>query len=189
MRRPPRSLLAVLVALLVVLGGFGGLPEAKAYNLNGCASPRLANDETEYYRTDDGIGTYYDWVVDRAAAAWNSESVPGSLRRTSGGAQIVVNRYAFGYDWYAVTTWACTSRGWYYGARYIDLNASAMDRVATWQDRFLVIHEFGHAMGLAHTNRVCGDSIMRSDAQVGNPNCAGSSPPWRDDVRGMNARY
>ena len=102
----------------------------------------------------------------------------------------MIERRSFTHGWYALASWTCGSNGYFNGgSRAMALNSRTMDPLATWQDRFVIIHEFGHLMGLAHVPGGCNVAIMRSDAMTGTASCSSADPPFYDDVNGMNARY
>lgn len=65
----------------------------------------------------------------------------------------------------------------------------SVDSLTAWQVKFIYIHEFGHLLGLGHTSYGCGTAIMASDANVGNPSCSTTSPPWSDDIKGYHHIY
>lgn len=69
------------------------------------------------------------------------------------------------------------------GAATVALNPPGFDRLPRDEQMITVLHEVGHALGLAH-NRGCGDSLMWFDAG----GCSGRSPdrPGIDDISSLN---
>lgn len=156
---------------------------------SGCRSRNLAAGVQDTYYKDPSLATYYASVVDTAAGKWNSVAVPGELRYAGSSADIKVVKGSYAYSAYAVSYWTCGSGYYNSGSRRMEINSRTMGNLLSWQDRFVVIHEFGHLMGLAHTNYGCGVSIMRGDAVTGDSGCASGNPPWSDDINSMNAIY
>ena len=181
-----RRLLLVVTAITVFFGsGVVNVPRAAAYSKFGCRSTTLAMHATEYIRKDPSLTSYYGNVLTTAAAAWVSKGMPGSLATTtSTGAYSVYGGY-YAAGWYALTSWSTYCPGGYFSTRAMSLNYNTMLPLQQWQDRFVVIHELGHTMGLGHVNGGCWISIMASDAVTSNPGCSTTSPPWSDDSAGI----
>lgn len=120
---------------------------------------------------------------------WNTVRSPGILVKTSNTIGVSVRIYQGQYAWgdYAQTVWTC-SGGWF-SSRNLYINDRKMGPLPTWQDRFILIHEFGHVLGLGHTVNGCWVSIMRGDAVTGDAGCSSANPPWWDDVDGFNYIY
>jgi hypothetical protein len=70
------------------------------------------------------------------------------------------------------------------GTVTVSLNPPGFDRLDRGEQMLTVLHEMGHALGLAH-NRGCGDSVMWFDAG----GCSNARPPDRpglDDISSLN---
>lgn len=181
---------AIMIAIVWVTAAVSAVP-ASAYHVTGCKSSNLQSNATDYYRTATGITSYYSTTIDTAAGKWNATSVPGNLAKVTAGGQIVIERRSYVQGWYALSGWSRASGGGYFvGGRGMALNSRTMDPLASWQDRFVIIHESGHLMGLDHENSLAAcKAVMKSDAQTGTSSCFSTNPPYTDDVNGMNAIY
>lgn len=181
---------AVVGVLVGAASVCGTAAPAQAYTKENCRSSAISGNGTDYYRTGNGITSYYSTTITTAAGKWNSTSSPGSLAKVTSGGQIVIERYYYSYQWYALSSWTCSSSGYFTGNRGMALNSRTMDPFASWQDRFVIIHEFGHLMGLGHENGLAAcKAVMKSDAHTGTSSCSSTNPPYTNDVDGMNAIY
>ncbi len=189
MRSPSIRSRCVLMALLMLVSLMvAPVPQARAYTFTGCKSWRLDGGQAELYRKGNGINSYYSGVIDNAATKWNPKLKRGSFQGVSSGGSLVIERYSYVQGWFALASWNCVG-GSYSGSTGIALNSRTMDPLASWQDRYVLIHEFGHIVGLNHSSSGCGVAVMRSDAVTGDSSCSGGNPPWSDDINGAHARY
>lgn len=131
--------------------------------------------------------SYYTARITEAIGAWNSRSIPVTLWNHSGTTPAQVQIWDASYSWpaWAQVVYSCSGGYFTNNSVRMEINTRTMATLTTKEDRFVIIHEFGHALSLGHTTLGCGVSIMRSNANVG---CSGS-PPWPDDVAGVNAKY
>lgn len=159
MRKLATSLLAVgLVACFLS----GSTQPAQAYALLGCKSVAIEANNTEYHNKV-GLSSSFSSAVSSAASAWNSKPVNGYLASGSNGYTIAQGNYAWPAGRYALTSWTCSAGG-YFSGRAIALHTTNMGALSTENKKKVVVHEFGHAMGLDHTSLACGLSIMLSNA-------------------------
>lgn len=148
------AVLAMIAALVITVTSFVIAPSAAAYTFTGCRSSHIAGNYADYFRTGVGITTYYSDTINRARDEWNSENVPGSLSRVTSGGDMVIERRSFSRGWYALASWTCGSNDYFNGgSRAMALNSRTMDPLANWQDRFVIIHEFGALDGTGSRSR------------------------------------
>lgn len=141
---------------------------------------------------------YYSVTADYVAAfdqgqyAWDTKSVPGSFGAiTTGTPYIQVGDASYSDGAWAWTEWSCLN-GFFVPSTYVDFNTRTMGGLTAAKKKLVAIHELGHVYGLDHVSNGCtntqiGPGIMVTDATVGSP--CGGSPPYADDVNGVNARY
>jgi hypothetical protein len=165
---------------------------ASAFAFIGCTSLNLIGSRSydSYYR-HSGLGDYYRNLTMTVADTWSSKSRPSNLRYSLSEAQSSIQIYRGFYSWsaFAQTVWTCTSSGGRFTSRKIYYNRNSMDAFTDKQDQFVIAHEFGHAQGLAHNTKACATSVMHSDAWYANTGCTTVTPPWSDDVAGLDALY
>lgn len=133
------------------------------------------------------------WITafNQGQYAWDTKSVPGSFGETTSSTSmnLLVRDYSMSSDAWGLASSPCTG-GTYSNNLTVDFNSSAS--LAAASKKLVVIHELGHAYGLGHVSNSCSDqhvgpAIMKSDATVLNQ--CGGSPPYADDVNGVNALY
>ncbi|GGN94309.1 hypothetical protein GCM10010112_83490 [Actinoplanes lobatus] len=171
---------------------------ASAYSLLGCKftsgnlkwQPKIANST-------------YTTAATAAINDWNSTSTHFNFTQVSSGANVHVADGNYGATWMGnsfsgitlnstqknpVTnscsggTWDTTMVTWW-NRHYTDSYTSA-------QRETIMVHEIGHALGLAHTASAssCSAPVMSVNIDSLVPSC-GRMAPRQDDINGANALY
>jgi len=185
LRTPVRAALAVIA---LVAAGILGIPaeRASAYALSGC----YLND-TSITVNNPGWGASYSSPTASAAGSWNSKSTPVTFTFIgSTSAQVRVTVASRGEEYWARVTGTC-SGGVYTGQVRFYWNTDTTGSLTNTQRTRVAMHEFGHVQGLDHVTRSCSNTNWAVMVQ-GTSKWAcgwGGSPPWTDDVNGVNAVY
>lgn len=187
-------MLVVLVAAMATLAV--AVPTvAHAYAFHGC---RWGNtfgqpftDNTAITYRFNSVGSNYVDAFNQAQYAWDTKPVPGYFTPTTSSPHIEVFDDQYSQSWYALTTWVCNN-GTYLILIDVEFNKRLMSSLSANKKALVAMHELGHTYGLAHVSNGCanqqiGPAVMKPDATTGNP--CGGSPPYADDVNGVNARY
>jgi hypothetical protein len=191
---------AASVAVQLLLSVFLAVPSAQAWDYMPWRWKEPA--KITYFVETSGANTVPSWLrsyVVPAVGAWNQTPTPIVIHSTSRGAQQI---YVFGYSQadgtggygtclsYDADGYCKPGKGWIglnYGCHYSN-NGTYMcgeESTSPNYDKFVVMHEFGHALGLAHSG-VAG-AVMNPGACPRETRCP--SKPTNDDVDGMNGRY
>ncbi|MET7880108.1 matrixin family metalloprotease [Micromonospora profundi] len=189
---------AALVGILATIA----LPAspASAYNLFNCKFNADGNAlKWQPAITDSSYSTP---AVD-AINSWNSASTQFNFTKVTSGANVRVADGNFGQVWHELSfygialdiyqnnpvqyscsggTWDTTIVAWW--NRYYTDSFSAQKRQA------IMVHEVGHALGLAHSNGAnCADGRIMATDVVAQYNSCGIARPMSDDIAGANAIY
>jgi hypothetical protein len=71
------------------------------------------------------------------------------------------------------------------------MDTSDTSGLSSYQLNLVVMHEFGHAQGLAHSSSTCSSSNTNKKVMSQGTDkfsCTGTAP-WADDENGVNAKY
>lgn len=187
----------------MLVAGSGADEPAAAWVAFGC---RFAGaDPTITYKYVK-MGAY-GRTFRNAAREWNQRKVPGRFIRTRAAtANMLVARVDSDLQWLgwvADRNWIDNScagppmDGWLNNRMAIFLNRKVMNNPGTYprltsgQRKLVMMHELGHAYGLAHPQQI-GCQYTPSVMQTANHkwDCGWRGrAPWPDDVAGVNAIY
>lgn len=191
--------IAVALALGVAAAALPATP-AMAYNTLGCKFGVSGNS----LRWQDATNSSsYASAATQAINAWNSTSTQFNFAKVTSSPHLLVADGNFGATWNGASfsgiildmnqqnpianscgggTWDTSIVAWW--NRYYTNAYGATKKQA------IIVHEIGHALGLAHTTSVgCGTmTIMDWDIDAGFDSC-GFWSPRADDINGANALY
>ncbi len=193
MRASKRRLLALgMTCACVLVFDIVPLQTASAYAFLNCrwGGTFNANSAINYRYSDVTSG--YRTAFEQGQYAWDTKAVPGYFNPTTATTQqllIIDNSYADG--WYAYTSYTCTS-GTFSSSQTVKFNERTMAVLPAYSKALVTMHELGHTYGLTHVSNTCSDtrigpSVMVGDSTTGSP--CGGSPPYADDINGVNAIY
>jgi hypothetical protein len=195
MRRP------VIGAVVVLLVTFVAPPAAAhAYALSGC---RFATSTDVLKWQDATTRPDYAGPAADAVGVWNAEPIPLTLVKATSGANIRIADGVFGKTWHGMsfagitldtserdpTIYACSGGTWD-TTMVTWWNRSYTDPFPAEERQAIMIHELGHAFGLAHTFAdLCGQATIMDADIVRWYTVCGLHAPKQDDINGINALY
>lgn len=182
-----------LVVLLAVLSLIVPASPAAAYSLLGCKYLT-----TSLKWLDVTTGTYTT-PAQNAISAWDATATPISFTKVTVNDHLKVGNGNFGntgYDGITLdplgrnpTVYWCGGGTWD-GEIVTWWNTFYADGYSATKRKSVMVHEIGHALGLAHRSvSLCTEvSIMQPDTRTRYDIC-GKSTPQADDVAGVNFIY
>jgi matrixin len=149
-------------------------PKAAAYNLNGC---KFSTRNLLYGHT---TVSGYQAIVDAAASRW-SNSTDVNFTYVYGSVALGINPVVSNYGNNGLSGWVVLCSGGKRTSEAVYLNRYYLDTYSSAKKKGVATHEFGHALGLAHTNN---NTVMY-------PTDAGRTQysPVQDDINGINSLY
>ncbi|MFF5076427.1 matrixin family metalloprotease [Actinoplanes sp. NPDC000266] len=185
-----RRALAIFVTGLVagIVAVVAPVSSAQAYVLWTC---KFAQGAPLYV---ERAANTYGWYWDRskeAFARWNSTNTPTSFGVTTDRpGNVVISSFAFADPTvYAETSGRCSGGVWSGHTVNIRWSIGLYDELTYAQGRLVGTHEFGHALGLDHTNPSCTGT---KSVMVQGPKkwtCGWGLEPWADDIAGVHYLY
>jgi hypothetical protein len=185
------SALALGFALLVV----AAQPADASFPL-GCQFPPTSAADLKWkpYITDSS----YSSVASSSVSAWNSAGTPVTITQVSSGANIGVADGNFGnvefdgitQDGNGNAPPACGGSGFWAGGVFTWWNRYFTNSYSTAKRKSVMVHELGHALGLAHNQAyTCANMpIMKYDTATRYDTC-GITTPNTDDINGVTGLY
>jgi len=175
----PVPFLIICAAIITVA------PRAHAYSLEHCKWHSATIKFLPYGPASPG-GPYYTPAVN-AANAWTGTPTPIYYEQVSGGSYNVLvnasNYGATGFD--GITYWVC-SNGYFSGIVGSAWNTYYANGYSSTGKKQVMVHELGHALGLAHNNSDCYVIMYPSSDRYF---VCHISTPQEDDINGANAIY
>lgn len=178
---------ALCVAVSVGVLGIVHAPDAHAYSKTGC---HWAKGQSIAYSKP----TYYPGTVDNAASRWNAAGIGGMPKLYSyngspvHGMEIIPANYG-NVSWDGYSYWNCSGGVTTGGNIKLNTYYLGQARYTTNADIQVVVHEFGHMLGLNHagSSTCSGQPIMyySSDRYFS----CGHVSPQTDDKNGLNSVY
>ncbi len=172
------SALLTLTVLLAVSG------QVYAYDFGNCQYDDDVIDPITY--TYNNVGDTYRNAFDGGADNWNDTSAPGEFdhEQSASSPEIVVRARWYSLAWTAYTSGFCDDGLWRYDKVTVELNTFYMDWYSASKKEKVVVHELGHAYGLAHVFAGC-VAMRETVGQI--ENC--DPLPAADDINGVVALY
>lgn len=138
----------------------------------------------------DSVGSGVEAAVNSAAGRWNNESIM-NFHEVSGSYNVYVYYDPSVPDGRPAQTVFSCSGGYYVGdLAALEVNFSDFSGLGDRDKRYVMNHELGHALGLAHNSRGCDadtGSIMQQSACIFVETAV--YPPMPDDISGAAAIY
>ena len=191
-----RRFLVLLLGMCAVISGttLAWAPAASAHNLEGCHWPKAVIGSTtiHYTNLEPTTSGYYS-VIDNAANRWSLSAAHIVYAKDDINYDVVAYTYNYGntnYD--GLTSYSCVGGVFLKQNVSVHLNTYYTDSYVTDNKISVMVHEFGHAAGLAHSNppaSACNapPAIMWSD--TGRYYNCGLQYPQSDDTSGLNTIY
>lgn len=208
----PKKLIPLVFFLLFILAGT--IIVTQAYVLFGYQMKGSWQDEYYYISEDrvtyNGQTVNYGTIATAAVREWNSavdresgHTMDIDLSKTSNGSatttRIVfspLDRGAIGwvgftyyYDYNSLTGWSIINPDQYptrdYQSASVIINLFSAHTLGTTKIKNVMMHEMGHAFGLAHPPTGTTNSLMRRDIA----SVSTSVPPQPDDIAGVRSIY
>jgi hypothetical protein len=189
--RARRTLVLACMALVVSAGLTLSGPgtTAKAYATFGWRWESTAVTWSLYCTNcQNALPSWYSGHVGHASSAWSGLPTPITLNGPTNSGNIIVQSYsaddnAGGHGGCASTDGYgfCVSGQGYANYNFWSSYANRQDRPV--YDKYTAMHEFGHALGLAHSQAY---AVMAYDC-YSETNCP--QAPTQDDIDGLNAVY
>lgn len=132
--------------------------------------------------TNAATGAYY-WPAANAAADWSNTT--DILLDSTGGVIRAYQENKGDTDFEGITYWGCI-----WGSMTkadITLNTYYTNSYTERRKQAVFAHEFGHGLGLDHTNYP--NQVMNTSASTFYFNTGRWWPQWEDDIPGINALY
>lgn len=188
------AFLSLVLILFAATSIVGPASSARSWAQTGCRSVALSNGLPHTYDFGGGITGWYSQTINQSSILWWRAGVRGGFKPGASNYwdQIHMTRASFVDNWWARASWTCGGDGFYSATQQIKFNSRRIedeDHLTAWHVKHIIVHEFGHILGLDHTPYGCGVSVMKSDANVGDRSCSAQTPPWSDDMKGYHALY
>ena len=191
MVRTRRAVLAAITALAAVTAMLVSAEPSSAYTFIGCKWGGSFGASSSITYHFSSLSSTWVTAFNQGQYAWDTKPVPGTFVPTSSTTtmNLLVRDYSMDLDAYGTTFYSC-SGGTFSNNQTMDFNSTA--QLTGLSMSLVAMHELGHSYGLGHALNGCSDqhigpAIMQPEATV-NHKCGGS-PPYADDVNGVNARY
>lgn len=189
MKSSASSRVAVVLSVAVFLGALSGLitNPASAWVAIGC---KYAGTNPTIQYSFNQVTTAYQNHTHAAAGNWNASTAAGTFTTAASANDVIVSDGAYAGSWWAQVAWTGCNPVWGSNTTWLSYDTTDMSSLTTNQKRIVGTHELGHSLGLGDLGprSLCAATPEVMYQGSGKFGCVGT-PPWPEDVAGVNAIY
>lgn len=181
-----RELAGLTLAACLIAGGLTGTAEAAPTWVDGHCKFKTASLKWKDLTTRSGYST----PAHSSIVAWNATPTPVFVTEVTSGANMTITDGNYGAGDDGGTFQSCVG-GYNYVTTQSFINRYYADGYEVNKRQSVIVHEFGHALGLEHTPPASDCTvvpIMHGGTAVRYDLCRWYTPK-QDDINGINALY